>query len=368
MGIDDQRRAYRASWRRLRRKEGHAEGGEQDLGSSEDDDEEETLREKMTRLRRETREVMDEVERRTTAEETAGAEGKGKLGEEDEVRELCRLMEQTRKRYEGLEGSAFKELEKLVSQSGHTRDTAPKGPEVHSHPSSLFPSPSSPLTDTLQLPSIPLTTTTTQPSPALLKASDLERRLSTLETVLGLSHPRTHANFLSPIPLPIPSSSSSETIQQPILQSLTALEHQLALLSTDPPSSSSPALDALLHKSNPSASTAASPPSDPEQASRIKQLYATLPTIEALTPHLSHTLTRLQSLRYIHTDAAGVSASLGRLEGKAEEVEKEIAVWRQGVERVEALVAQGAMEMVGGGKAVEERVRGLEDKVGASQR
>ena len=97
----------------------------------------------------------------------------------------------------------------------------------------------------------------------------------------------------------------------------------------------------------------------------MSQLYATLPTIEALTPHLAHTLTRLRSLRYIHTSAAEQHIAVERLETKATEVEAEIALWRGGLDRVEHAVDTGAQQVVANAQAVDSRVAALETRIRA---
>ena len=89
-----------------------------------------------------------------------------------------------------------------------------------------------------------------------------------------------------------------------------------------------------------------------ERDAKINALYGTLPTIEDLRPLLPAVLDRLRSLRTIHADAARAVENLKRVEKRQEEIDGEIARWREALEKVENIV-----------KASEETARGNMGKV-----
>ena len=140
--IDNQRRSYRASWRRLRRHRGarsdgkrpglggSEESGEEELGDFSDEDEDESVQQTLARLHREMTGVMEEVRRRREEKDVAGGEQEE---QEEGMEALCRMMEETRKLSEGLDPSATVELEKLLARSKRMREsTTPReaGQEV----------------------------------------------------------------------------------------------------------------------------------------------------------------------------------------------------------------------------------------------
>ena len=113
--MDEQRRAYRAGWKRLQRREAEANGTLQDIhGHDGDESEDETLSEKLTRLRRETRDVIEQLERSRAGGDDQHEKSVQARKQEEEIRGLCKLMEKARKDYEGLESNALAELEKVV--------------------------------------------------------------------------------------------------------------------------------------------------------------------------------------------------------------------------------------------------------------
>lgn len=357
-GVEEQRRAYRASWRRPRRQRSRdGISSDEDDGPAdgdEDDEVDETLREKMGRLRKETMEVADEVERRkrrkAVEQEQLADEAEAEVTEEEEVLQLCKMMEQTRKSYEGLEPSAWREMDKLLKQVTALDERQKR--QQQKTPAAAAP-PEQPSN----------TTTASTPSPALLKAAEFETRLALLESVLGLS-----------------TTAGSATAATPILPSLSALEAQLALLTTDPPSSSSDLsrrIQALASSTTQhtkpttteptSPTTNTTPPAtiDPQTQQQLTQLYAALPTIETLAPSLPPLLTRLQTLRHIHSDAASTHASVQRLEEKSDEVDREIKLWREGLEKVEERARGWELVWKGNAEGLETGVRGVERRVEA---
>lgn len=82
-----------------------------------------------------------------------------------------------------------------------------------------------------------------------------------------------------------------------------------------------------------------------EQSAQISALYALLPRIQQLSPLLPLVLERLRSLQVIHAGAAAVKADVDALEHGQAELQREIAEWRLGLERVEQAVRDGEAVM-----------------------
>ena len=214
---------------------------------------------------------------------------------------------------------------------------------------------------------------------ALTKVAEFDSRMTFLESILGLDA----------LPLPTQDRNSA----QPILPTLTKLEKQLSALS----SSSGSTLDSMgkrvrqltqdtekLDEARKSAKTSlevlkashedarhsamasgtnAAILEDSEQTSKINALYGTLATIESLAPLLPSVLDRLRSLRLIHADAANASQSLSSVEQKQSDMAEEIKSWREGLQKVEAVMKDGESRMGENTKVVEAWVKELEGRI-----
>jgi nuclear migration protein JNM1 len=97
----------------------------------------------------------------------------------------------------------------------------------------------------------------------------------------------------------------------------------------------------------------------------LRALYTHLPTLQALTPTLPALLTRLRSLRALHTTAGQAAADLEALERRQEQLDAELATWRAGLERVEAAVREADQANGRNGTVVKGWVEGLEKRVEA---
>jgi nuclear migration protein JNM1 len=102
---------------------------------------------------------------------------------------------------------------------------------------------------------------------------------------------------------------------------------------------------------------------DEDQAAKINALYGTLPTIEKLAPLLPPVLDRLRSLRTIHADAAGASEALKEVERQQQEMAAEIRKWREGLDKVEAVMKASEGRIGGNMKVVEGWVKELEARM-----
>ena len=101
-----------------------------------------------------------------------------------------------------------------------------------------------------------------------------------------------------------------------------------------------------------------------DQATKIAALYALLPRIQDLSPLLAPVLERLRSLQTIHAGAAQARGDLDRLEKGQREMRQEIAEWKSGLQRMEALVKEAEGKMRENKEVVGGLVRGVENRVG----
>ncbi|MCJ1437539.1 hypothetical protein MMC27_006926 [Xylographa pallens] len=359
--IDVRRKSYRTSHRRRRR--GDVEGNE--LGDSSDEDglTQESLQRRIARLQREAEELKAKVSRRQISNEKEGIGGEHTVIDDASLDQLSSAL------------TTLITLGTDTNPSAEHRLAQKLSTAIAVHP----PPPSN--TSHSQEPDSPSSYTishapTNQSAHLLAKAAIFDTRLTLLEHLLGLDA------------LPLPTHSS--TPPKPLLPTLTLLDHQLTTLTT----SSTSSLDALstqIHEltlstekldevrkaakasqdalsSGSRGSLPAVPPSsdlgieDPEQTSKINALYGTLPTIESLAPLLPPLLDRLRSLRIIHADAASASEGLKGVERRQAEMGKEIREWREGLERVEGLMAEGEGRTRGNMGVVEGWVRELEER------
>lgn len=207
-----------------------------------------------------------------------------------------------------------------------------------------------------------------EPEQTLAQVADFDTRLSLLERSLGI-------NSLD--------AASSDTVASPVLPTLALLDQQLSALRT---ASSLSGLDAARSRiaqlaaeaqklrgkqTQPNAAVNGDAPENagaqaalsPEDLTNLNSLYTLLPTLSSLAPTVPALLTRLRSLRTLHAGAATAASELDDLEKRQEEMDKELSMWREGLENVEEAVA-GAAEANGrNAKFVKEWVDELEEKM-----
>ncbi|MCJ1283788.1 hypothetical protein MMC26_003119 [Xylographa opegraphella] len=359
--VDVRRKSYRTSHRRRRK----GDVGGDELGDSSDEDglTPESLQRRIARLHREAEELKAEVKRRHDDDKKEGRGSEPALIGDASLDQLSRAI------------TALTALDNDTNPSAERRLAQKLGTATNTH---LSP-PSN--TSQSQEPGSPSSYTTShaptnQSAHLLSKAASFDTRLTLLEHILGLDA------------FPLPTHSS--TPPKPLLPTLTLLDRQLTTLTT----SSASSLDAIrtqIHEltlstekldearkaakasqdalnSGSRGSFPAAPTStnigveDPEQVSKINALYGTLPTIESLAPLLPPLLDRLRSLRIIHADAASASEGLKGVERRQAEMGKEIREWREGLERVEGLMAEGEGRTRENMGVVEGWVRELEER------
>ncbi|EME79316.1 uncharacterized protein MYCFIDRAFT_216407 [Pseudocercospora fijiensis CIRAD86] len=316
-----------------------------------DVDEDETLEARIARLRKEIEECKAEAE----AEKQEAAEGEDDDEEEeegdgdmlDDCETLSRLLA-------GIDVPSTK-------RKGHRR----RGSIFHDAPTTAPPA-------TAGADQEDITDEQT-----LNKVSTFDSRLAALESSLGISA----------------LDSLTETPTTPILPSLTLLDHQLATLTSATNLSSLEHLSSRIQKlkleaqtlaylqkqsanGKPSSSHAEEDEDDDEEEeaptlltaedmARLQSLYTLIPTLRALSPTIPALMTRLRSLRTLHTTAANASADLESLEHRQAEMEQELKMWREGLEKVEEAVKNADEANGRNGSTVKGWVDDLEKRVKA---
>jgi len=328
--VNAKKQSYRVSTRR-RRDGSIIEDGEQEDEEYSDEDTDEGLERKLARLTREIEEVKSGFAQRNAEQQNVAIQqgDNGEKSTENAIEALSKALESVRSSQRDAV-SAHSRLAKQLSK-----------------PTSAIP------TQQTALPSATSTTHGTQiDSETLNRIASFETRLSELERSLGLGS------------LDISSKSTSSIV--PILPTLSLLDKQVHLLTS---ADTLPHLDALTQKLSavPKPKTAATDGEETalstEDMTKLRSLYALLPTLTTMSPTVPALLTRLRSLRQIHSSAASAGQLLEELERRQEETDKEIAAWRTGLEKVEAAVKGAESGMKANSDVVEGWVKELEGKL-----
>ncbi|KAF7198506.1 hypothetical protein HII31_00245 [Pseudocercospora fuligena] len=207
----------------------------------------------------------------------------------------------------------------------------------------------------------------------LSRVSAFDSRLAALESALGISA----------------LDNLTESQATPILPSLTLLDHQLASLTSATNLSSLEQISSRIQKlkleaqtlahlqqqsanGKPSSSHAEDDEDEEaptlltsEDMTRLQSLYTLLPTLQSLSPTVPALMTRLRSLRTLHTTAANASADLESLEQRQAEMDQELKMWREGLEKVEEAVKNADEANGRNGSTVRGWVDDLEKRVKA---
>ncbi|GAO49513.1 hypothetical protein SAICODRAFT_8344 [Saitoella complicata NRRL Y-17804] len=266
----------------------------------------ETVGERVARLKRE----IEEVKLQAQAEAEADVEG-SENGKEVGLAEIVRLEEALSAPSVGGGPRVF------------TKELSPVQP-----PQTAAPAPTHDPVATID----PQTAT-------LLSA--LDTRLASLESSLGLDTTPT----------------TSKTTSTTILQSLSTINAKLSLLSF-PDDILKSKTEALRTLSTLSSKTDAIPID-----TKIAALHSALPTLDALSPLLPPTISRLRTLHTLHADASTQHTLLSTLEQKQTQLRTGLDAWREALERVEGGlegVQEGVRKNV---DVVEGWVRGVEGRL-----
>nr|POE49567.1 isoform 3 of dynactin subunit 2 [Quercus suber] len=194
----------------------------------------------------------------------------------------------------------------------------------------------------------------------LSRVTAFDSRLAALEQVLGASS--------------LDSARPDAPLATPLLPTLGLLDQQLGALQAATSLGSLEAASARLATlrrdahdlatANTHADADASPLTADDLAS-LRALAALLPSLQALGATVPSVVARLRSLRTLHTTAAGAAQALDAVERRQAALDRELQAWRQGLAGVEAAVA-GASEANGkNGRFVQGWVQELEARIQA---
>ncbi|KAG6005784.1 hypothetical protein E4U21_007617 [Claviceps maximensis] len=333
--VDGKRKSYRTSSRRQR----ILHDGTHELGdlSDDDDDNDESLERKVARLTREVEEARAEYMKQSSA--ASGNSQSEELPTEEGLSSLSRVLDEIAKPL-GLDTSQatvpsptiLNQAEGVPADDGatYTITYAPSYEQSH----------------------------------ALAKAADFDRRLLMLERALGISSSsviEAGSNGLPRAILPTLDGLEKQvsTLAQASTSNLDAISRRVRALAAEQDKlnesrEKAKALREELGKQSPA------PVDESEQESKIKALYGILPTIENLAPMLPPLLDRLRSLRAIHAEAATASQTLELIESQQTEMNEELKLWKEGLEKVEHSMKDGETLMKENVQVMEGWIKDLE--------
>lgn len=385
--VASERKSYRTKSRRRRRR---------DYADSGSESEDETLTEKIARLKREAEEVRLELEQKgndfqDSVEQQDEADKKKQQPEKDETREMDELhaLIAGLDAPEGLRPGTNTEESLLRSLAASSSATTNGSKTANSRPGQAQPS-----------------------TNATLAA--IADRMTALETALGLpsvstssqsilptlDHLSTQLNTLTTTLTPTnrPTTTSQSSTANPNLDDLQTRIRALTIETDKLTASRKNALASLaeLHEARlrynqarhitrdrpQSGATAnntaggggslekqeATIHSDlflSEQASKITALYQVLPSITDLQPLLPVVLDRLRSLSVIHAGAAEARGELDEVVRRQGESRAEVKRWREAVEETERKIGELKGDMSENVKVVGGMVKGVEERVKA---
>lgn len=313
--VDGRRKGYRV--RRRADRYGYGDG----YG----DGEEEPLEAKITRLRREVEECKAEAER--AKKDGGGGEEGAELGAVDA---LCKMLADVKMPEKG-------------KRTGHMRGGSRSA--FHDAPTSALPH------DTVE--------EMGDQKQTLARISAFDSRLAALEMALGISS--------------LDTVTDTDATSTPLLPTLTLLDQQVATLASATSLSAIEAAASRIKKlkvdaqdlaqlqqssisgSQPhpkatatASTTSSSADSDTESETpqllssddmdRLHTLYTLLSTLQSLSPVVPAVITRLRSLRALHSTAATASAEIEALEQHHADMDKELKMWKDALQKTEEAV------------------------------
>ena len=367
--VKSKRRAHQESGKRAWERETEQVA----VGDSSEDDEG-TLEVKLVRLRREVAEVKAAFERK----KTQGTTSKRVLPESsiDSVNELEEVLGSIGPRDPRTADGAAARLARRLNYAAEVRPNPAHVADDNGNnaePDQMYTFSYAPTYDQER---------------AIAKVADFDKRLTILESVLGIdaiafpSQARPQAKAVLPaleqidrqISIVANSTDSKLDAVNRRVKQLTQDAQRL----TDARKSAKAAQEALSSTrdvSRSSLSTESEKDSqgmagieDPEHISKVNALYGTLPTIESLSPVLPSLLDRLRSLRSLHVEAAIANQSLVDIESRQAATADDLSNWRDGLEKVEKMFEQGQKTMGENMSAVEGWVKELEQRLQMTDR
>lgn len=395
--VSGNRRDYKSGHRRRRRRKTVHNGDEEYTALSEDS-EDETLKGRLTRLKREAEEVKAEIERMEREKDHEDAEFKDSVeqqAEEDgqdlvnDVQQLDQLLSQITVSHHVKQGRTL-EQHFMKSLNGDSRPRLPRKLEAKSADSVL----------------------TSSSISAIAAFSD---RLTALEAALGVS--TIHSDVSSPSIIPeletlstqieilsttLTPSGSQTLVGNSNTTHLDNLSNRLKLLISeskrleDSRKAAAKSLEELLEARDRHASffhgTTTSVPASrgdnkqqvqvdgtknaptatkelthtlflDEQAAKITALYNLIPTIQSLQPLLPTVLERLRALSVVHAGAADTKGEMDEIENRLAQWERDLEKWREAVQSVESGMEEGREVMKENVEVIGGRVREIEQRM-----
>ena len=312
-------------------------------------DEDETLEAKIARLRREVEECRAEAEAERKEKGEHGLQIEGDNEDYvDATEKLCDILAEAQL------------PEKARRKKGHARNQSES--VFHDAPTTVIPDTAADRD------------AEDGDEHTLARISVFDQRLAALESALGIAS--------------LGSVTDADTASTPLLPTLTLLDQQLASLTTATSLSSLEQATSRIQKlkseaqnlaqlQRATASTKSTPAgSDDEESEapallssddmkRLEALYSLLPSLQSLSPTVPALVTRLRSLRTLHTTAATASQDLDDIESRQSEMDKELKMWREGLQKVEEAVRKHAEDNGRNGNFVKGWVDDLEGRVKA---
>lgn len=281
------------------------------VGATSRRDEDESLGERVARLRREVEEC------RVLAE---GEEG-GEIVGEGEMEGLRRVLE-------GLETNKGREIK--TQDNGVERETVSEetGQEV----------------------------------------ADFDARLSVLEKSLGLSSLDGGAPETPLIPsLALLDRQFGALMSASSIASLEAASGRIKKLKEEAEQLSSGATTTITTQHETGSltpdSTVAQPGLSASDIEKLRSLHNLLPTLQSLSPTVPALLDRLRSLHTLHAGAANAASELEDLERRQDDFDRELNEWREGLEKVEKAVREADEANGRNGKVVQGWVQDIEGRM-----
>ncbi|KAG4302259.1 hypothetical protein PCK1_001531 [Pneumocystis canis] len=183
--------------------------------------------------------------------------------------------------------------------------------------------------------------------------SDLENRLTLLEKSLGINH--MHSYMLQTPILPTLSHLNSKikllTSSQSYIDSITKKVKDLV--------TEMEILSEKKSKLDPEVTESASI----SQEQKIDALYSSLETIESIFPILPNLLDRLKALRIVHADAATVTTGFKDCTERQKIIQEELIELKDTLERVESTMKESKGIIQSNMKEIENMVKELEQKI-----
>ncbi|KAH7197517.1 Dynamitin-domain-containing protein [Fusarium flagelliforme] len=337
--VDGKRKSYKASSRRQR----ILPDGTHELGDLSDDDDEESLERRITRLQREVEEAKNEYAKRKA--ESKAQEDVDATAGDDRLTSLSQVLNEISKPTGRL--TSIRVPKPIAPSSPEEQPEMPSGEDA-----------------TYTVTYAP----TFEQSHALAKAADFDRRLLMLEKGLGINASlmsEANSNGLPRAILPTLDSMNKQisTLSEATTANLDTISRRVRTLAQEQDRLNDSREKAKSLREELGRNSSAVQPEESEQEAKINALYGILPTIENLTPILPPLLDRLRSLRAIHADAATASDTLSHIEKQQVEMAAELKQWNEGLVKIETAIKEENVSIENNKQVMEEWVKDLEERM-----